>query len=384
MNQANIKALFVSHTYIIGINQGKLHAVAATGNVDVALLVPGVWKARGWNKLYNLEKIYSSINYYPAKVFLGGIGGGYFFSPFALSNAIKNFQPDILQVEQEVFSLSAFELAILARIIKKPLVIFVWENIDKKLAFPRNLMSQFVLNTARLVIAGNQDGKEVLEKWNYKGKIEVMPQMGVDTKIFSPKLRSSHNTSEVIVGYMGRLIYRKGIDILLSAVEQLKQKGYAFRLVVCGSGQDEKTFKKLATKQNLDDIITWKGKIAHQNVPLEMGKFDIMVLPSRTVGTWKEQFGHILIEAMSMGVPITGSTCGEIPHVLGREDLIFPEADADSLAKILERAILDPAWLEKIRQYGIERVKQHYTHERIAERLIERWLGILKPKFQAE
>ena len=384
INQAILKTLFVSHTYVLGINQGKLDAVAATGNAEVGLLVPDTWKARGWNKLYNLEKFHANIKYYPAKVFLGGIGGGYFYFPWELSRAIKDFKPDILQVEQEVFSLSAFELAIWARLTKTPLVVFVWENLERKLPFPRNFMSQFVLDTAQLIIAGNQDGKKVLEQWNYQGDIEVMPQMGVDTTIFSPQLRTSHNNQEVVIGYMGRLMHRKGIDILLSAVEQLKQDGHSFRLVLCGSGQDEAALKQLASKKNLDDIVTWKGKIDHQDVPQEMGKFDIMVLPSRTVGDWKEQFGHILIEAMSMGVPIVGSTCGEITHVLGREDLIFPEEDASSLAKILERAILQPFWLAEISQYGMERVEQNYTHQRIAQRLIDRWFGILKDKSQAE
>ncbi len=380
ISQVNFKTLFVSHTYILGINQGKLNAVASTNRTDVGLLVPGKWKARGWNRLYSLEKFYSTIKYYPAQVLLGGIGGGYFYSPLAVFHAIKDFKPDILQVEQEVFSLSAFELAIWARITKIPLVVFVWENLERQLPFPRNLTSQFVLNTAQLVIAGNQDGKKVLEQMKYKGEIEVMPQMGVDTNIFSPQLRQPKQSQELIIGYMGRLTYRKGIDILLSAAQKLRQDGHSFRVVFCGSGQDEIALKQQASKKNLDDIITWKGKIPHQDVPREMGKFDIMVLPSRTVGDWKEQFGHILIEAMSMGVPIIGSTCGEIPHVLGRSDLIFPEEDAQSLTKILEKAIREPLWLKEVSQYGIERVEQNYTHESIAQRLIDRWLKILKHK----
>lgn len=380
-DQVHLKTLFVSHTYILGINQGKLDAVASTKRADVGLLVPGKWKARGWDKLYNLEKSYSAIKYYPAKVFLGGIGGGYFYSPLNVYHAIKDFKPDILQVEQEVFSLSAFELAIWARVTKIPLVVFVWENLERQLSFPRNLMSQFVLNTARLIIAGNQDGKKVLKQMNYKGEIEVMPQMGVDPNIFSPQLRQPKESQELIIGYMGRLIHRKGIDLLLSAAQKLKKNGHSFRVVLCGSGQDETVLKQQASQKNLDDIVTWKGKIPHQNVPKEMGKFDIMVLPSRTVGDWKEQFGHILIEAMSMGVPIVGSTCGEIPHVIGRSDLIFPEEDAQSLAKILERAIQEPLWLKEVSQYEIERVEQNYTHERIARRLIALWSEILKHKF---
>ena len=45
---------------------------------------------------------------------------------------------------------------------------------------------------------------------------------------------------------------------------------------------------------------------------------------------WKEQFGHVIIEAMACKVPVIGSDSGEIPHVIGDAGLIFPEGnDAD-------------------------------------------------------
>jgi glycosyltransferase involved in cell wall biosynthesis len=51
-------------------------------------------------------------------------------------------------------------------------------------------------------------------------------------------------------------------------------------------------------------------------------------------------------------------------------DLVFPEGDAQALAAILERMIREPIWWEEVGLYGITRVHQHYTHERIAERLL--------------
>jgi len=82
----------------------------------------------------------------------------------------------------------------------------------------------------------------------------------------------------------------------------------------------------------------------------------------------EEQFGHVLIEAMA------GYTCNRL--YLWRNSQwwsvgpVFPEGDAALLAAILERMIREPAWREEIEHYGITRVCQHYTHERIAERLV--------------
>jgi len=145
---------------------------------------------------------------------------------------------------------------------------------------------------------------------------------------------------------------------------------------VCGSGADEATLKQEAENQQVADSVIWRGAVRHEQAPKELGAFDVLVLPSRTTPGWKEQFGHVLIEAMAMGIPVVGSTSGEIPHVIGRSDLVFQEEDASGLAVILERLIHEPQWWQQLSQYGIDRVGQYYSHERIAERLIHLWQTI--------
>jgi len=50
-----------------------------------------------------------------------------------------------------------------------------------------------------------------------------------------------------------------------------------------------------------------------------MNSLDVLVLPSRSRSFWKEQFGRVLIEAMACGVPVIGSSSGEIPNVIGMQ-----------------------------------------------------------------
>jgi len=75
-----------------------------------------------------------------------------------------------------------------------------------------------------------------------------------------------------------------------------------------------------------------------------MTKFDVLVLPSRTVPEWKSSL--VVIEAMAMGIPVISSTCGRNSQCGGRSDLVFPEGDAARLQAILERMIREPAWRE--------------------------------------
>ncbi|MGI2905515.1 glycosyltransferase [Tolypothrix sp. VBCCA 56010] len=376
MKISPIRVLFVSHTYVVGVNQGKLDAIAATDQAEVGLLVPKQWKAVQWNKKFAVEKPYPRIRLYPSPVLFSGRVGAYIYSPLAVLKAIIDFRPDIIQVEQEVFSLSALEITIFARLLNKSVVFFGWENMDRRLSPLRRWIRQFVLKTAKYIIAGNCEGGELVKQWGYQGPVEVMPQMGVDTELFTPRPPEQKN-SEFCIGFVGRLSYQKGIDVLIAAAHLLREQGYNFRVILCGSGNDELIFRQEAQKYGVDELITWQGGVRHDEVPQEIKKFDVLVLPSRTVTTWKEQFGHVLIEAMATGIPVVGSDCGEIPNVIGRSDLVFTEGNAQELAAILARLISDPAWWSEVANYSLNRVYQHYSHKRIAERLIELWSNIL-------
>lgn len=375
--QPKLRVLFISHTYVVGVNQGKLAAIADTGAAEVGLLAPQVWDAVQWQKNLELERPYSNITLYPTPVWLGGRGGAYFYPLLALIKAILDFRPDVIQIEEEVFSLSTLEVALCARILRKPLVVFGWENMDRKLSSLRSWMRQFVFGTAPCIIAGNHDGANLLKQWGYKGTVEIMPQMGVDTALFHPKSRRSES-SEFCIGYVGRIANHKGIDLLITAARHLRENGCKFRLVFCGSGPDEDRFKHQAQAEQVDGCITWLGGMRHDEIAHVMGQFDVLVLPSRSVETWKEQFGHVLIEAMAMGIPVVGSTCGEIPNVVGRSDLVFTENNAQELVAILEHLISEPEWYQAMGQYSLDRVNQYYSHEKIAERSIDLWRSLPK------
>ncbi len=376
-----LKVLFISHAYVVGVNQGKLNAIAQVEGVEVGLLAPSNWKALEWNRDIPLERPYPALRLYEAPVFFSGRVGAYFYAPWKILKVLQDFQPDIIQAEVEVFSLSAFEAVILGRITGKPVVIFGWENQLRQLSLPRKKICQYVLNNVSAIIPGNQDGADIMRKWSYQGLLEVMPQMGVDPEFFAPVLKTT--TADVHpfrIGFLGRLAQSKGIDLIFKAVTQLRDRGFNIQVILCGSGPEESLLRKLVEDLQITDLVVWRGAVTHQQAPLELSKFDVLVLPSRSTPTWKEQFGHVLIEAMSMGIPVVGSNSGEIPNVIGRSDLVFPEEDYNALADILTRLINEAEWRQEVGQYGLTRVHQLYSHEKIAHRLISLWRNVLKRK----
>jgi glycosyltransferase involved in cell wall biosynthesis len=375
-SKLKLRVLIVSHAYVVGVNQGKLKTIADTEEVELALLAPNNWKAWEWDRFLPLETPFPEIRIYSAPVWFTGKVGAHLYAPWKIWQVINDFQPDLIQVEEEIFSLCALEVASWAKLYQKPMVVFGWENQQRSLPLPRQWACNMVMSTTNLFIAGNQDGAEVMRNWGYTRQIEIMPQMGVDTILFSPQaIQSNYNAFNI--GFLGRLVPEKGIDILFTAVSQLQSQGLNCRITICGSGSSEADLRQEAKKQKLEDIVTWKDAVRHEEAPQEISKFDVLVLPSRTVATWKEQFGHVIIEAMAMGIPVVGSSCGEIPNVIAHPDLIFPEEDATALAIILKRAICDRSWLQEMSNYGIDRVHKYYSHERIAQRLIDLWQKLI-------
>lgn len=384
MSAAHIRVLCVSHAYIIGVNQGKLEAITQLENVEVGLLAPSNWKALEWNRLIPLEKPPANIRTYTSPVLFSGRGGAHLYPPWFLWQVLNDFQPDLVQVEEEVFSICAFEFAIWSRLTGKPLAIFGWENMDRHLSFIRRRSCQFVLKTARLLLSGNQDGAKIMRRWGYSGLLEVIPQIGVDLDLFPSQSNKAGfsklqapQSSPFQIGFLGRLVHGKGIDLIFTAARQLRDRGLNVRILIYGSGPIETELKKVARDRGVEDWTIWQGALCHENVPQALAQFDVLILPSRSTPEWKEQFGHVLIEAMAMKIPVVGSSSGEIPHVIGRSDLIFEEENASDLAAILERAIRQPDWKTEMGEYGFNRVKKLYTHSKIAERLLYLWQLVL-------
>lgn len=375
-----MRVLFITHTYVVGVNQGKLDAITAIDGVTVGLVSPSNWQAREWNRPIPVERPYPKIQIYELPVIFSGRGGAYLFNPIALGQVIAEFKPDLIQVEEEVFSLVTTEVALWSKIYRLPLVVFGWENMQRQLSLPRQWIRNFVMATTNLFLSGNQDGLNVMRQWGFEKTIEVMPQMGVDPEFFNTKLVKSSPDGQFRIGFLGRLSPGKGIDLLLQALQKLRAQGLACQLILCGSGDSEANLRQQAEELKIADWVIWRGGVRHEQSPAEIGNFDVLVLPSRSTPQWKEQFGHVLIEAMAMGIPVVGSSSGEIPNVIGRPDLVFPEEDVAGLTAILARLIEEPAWCQELGDFGLARVQQKYSHDKIAERLVQLWRGILTGK----
>ncbi len=191
---------------------------------------------------------------------------------------------------------------------------------------------------------GNRDAEHVWRAKGYRGPLTVIPQVGVEPDVFKPLDRQNAGDADQFrVGYAGRFVEEKGIDVLLNALHDL---GGEWQADLVGSGPDQPRLAELAQRLQIADRVRFLPWMPSAQTVDFYRSLDVLVLPSCSRSNWKEQFGRVLVDAMACGVPVIGSTCGEIPNVIGDAGLIFPEGDAaalrDQLARFAERSVTAP------------------------------------------
>jgi glycosyltransferase involved in cell wall biosynthesis len=145
-----------------------------------------------------------------------------------------------------------------------------------------------------------------------------------------------------------------------------------------GRGELKETLLEEAKTLGFADRLIWVESVPHADVYRYINLMNTLVLPSETTykfktltsAGWKEQFGHVLIEAMACQVPVIGSDSGEIPNVIADAGLVFPEGNVDELRDRLSQLMDDRSFAEEIGRQGYQRAIVHYTNHALAKELL--------------
>ncbi len=359
-----MRVSLVSHTYVAAANRKKLAALGMLPQLQLQVIVPDRWPRQDFGTCLQARDECDQAYQLSAVRPLWMRHPGYVFTPSMLWRQLRQFHPDTLHLEEEPWSPIALQLAMLKGIAYKRLVLFTWENLKRRYPPPCNVIRRLVLRRADHIVVGNREAADLLQRQNVRAPMIVIPQIGVDTPS-QMSSEASAGQSELVVGYVGRIVEAKGIKTLIEAVAKLR-KGW--RVCLVGDGALVPTLQQQAQTCGVSLEIT--GAVAHEVVSDYMRRLDVLVLPSQTPPRWKEQFGHVLIEAMGAGLPVVGSTSGAIPEVIGEAGLVFPEGDATALAQQLD-ALRCPRRRQELGQQGIARVQDCFTHDRIASQVYD-------------
>lgn len=195
------------------------------------------------------------------------------------------------------------------------------------------------------------------------GHIEIL-RCGVDPAKFYLKDKSTMNTV-VRIGVIARLVEKKGIDLLINAVEKLKKEGSPVELFIAGSGPLQKKLFDLSKRKGLSESdVHFLGDIAHTDVPNFLSSLDMFVLPCR-----EDEKGDIdgipvvLMEAMLAGVPVVTSNLSGIPELVTDKEtgLLIEQNSLEELVGAISSLINDNSLRSNLVHKAIIKVNKEFS-----------------------
>ncbi len=193
-----------------------------------------------------------------------------------------------------------------------------------------------------LLIAKCRTEFDMIKDINNKLKIDIFYN-GVDTEKFKPKdTVTETNTLNIICP--ARLIQRKGQDLLIKTVADLKKEGINFEVKFIGEGDEKENFIKLSEKLDLSENIHFIGYVPRELMIQEYQNSDIFCLPS-----YNEGMSNALLEAMSCGLPAIVTNVGGTEELVDDSNgFIFEAGDKDALKDILTNIHKDKKTLKQL------------------------------------
>jgi glycosyltransferase involved in cell wall biosynthesis len=298
----------------------------------------------------------------------------YMFRPGALYRHLRDFNPDVIHIEEEPHALITAETISIARLAapSAAISVFVWDNIFRRREFPlghvKRALDSYSLSKVAVAVCGNTEAQGILhQRRKFDGASVVLPQLGVDPIEHSPadsggdlRRRLGIGTSPC-VGYVGRLVKEKGVHLLCEAMESLTD--HDWKLLIVGGGPLSDDLREWSARMNGRVVIVPAVRL--EEVPQYLAAVDIFVLPSLSTSRWKEQFGYTLAQAMMSGKACVGSSSGAIPEVIGGAGEVFQERSATDLTQSLRRLLLDPEYRSSLGHAARRRAVHEYSNEAV-------------------
>lgn len=378
-----MKVLVIGHAYITPINRDKWKAlVKQDERITLDIIVPVKWPGALFNHEVMAGIIEEGVRYrvHALPVYCAGNEVRYHYHWRTFFTLLKKISPEIIHIEQGITALSYVQAILCAKLLrlKASFVFFTWINWSAQRRITDFLWWDWVVRFNSFytggAFAGNSKARELLLPVLGRKPIAVLPQLGVSQQIFNPALRAQyHNTSVKRILFVGRFVPEKGIFLLLEAFSLVSSYYPDWELVFMGKGPEEHALVATRDSLGLSHAVSICPVIPHDALAQEYAQAEIVVLPSYDTPTWREQFGHVLIEAMASGVCVVGSSAGEIPYVIAHAGVVFEQNNLADLTQKLTKLMASDTLRAQYAAAGYARVMSEYTQEAIAQKSICFW-----------
>jgi glycosyltransferase involved in cell wall biosynthesis len=203
----------------------------------------------------------------------------------------------------------------------------------------RNVLCRHVENIA---VTKHVQNREALPRSRviYHGIEDVlMGKSDVSAGLSIPK--------KVCFAYVGRLVFEKGVGVLLNAASQLQKEGCEFDIILIGDGPERAGLDRQITRLGLESRVRITGFLGGPELSSLLQQVHVVVMPS----VWEETAGLSAIEQMMRGRLVIASAIGGLAEVVGDAGVVCPPGDAEALAASMSSVIAHP---EQIATFGIK------------------------------
>jgi phosphatidylinositol alpha-1,6-mannosyltransferase len=242
------------------------------------------------------------------------------------------------------------------------------------------ILARVLRGGAGAVAGGNYAAAELTRAAGRPLDVAAIPP-GVDTERFvpvpereRPVIRRSLGLPEdgPLVVNVGRLVPRKGADVLIEAVARLRSTHPDLTLAVAGTGRDRQRLERLATRRRAP--VRFLGRVADDRLPALYACADVFAAPNRARwgGLEQEGFGIVFVEAAACGIPQVAGDSGGAPEAVvdGETGLLVERPGIPSeVASALERLIGDPSERHRLGRQSRRRAVDLFAYDVLAARL---------------
>ena len=257
-----------------------------------------------------------------------------------------------------------------------------YEQISDELYFHIELEKYLMKNT-KYIVSNSKAIEEKFEEYYGKdicnGKAFLIPH-GVED-INSSELKNTRNDDNIEILFVGRLEYRKGIDVIFKCIPDIcsKYKNVVFRFVGDDSIYVESiksTYKNyfLSNYKDYIDKVIFEGYVEEEELINRYFNCDIFISPSRF-----ESFGLIFLEAMIFSKPVIGTNIGGMPEVIenGVSGFLIENENHNDLKVALSKLIEDENLRKTMGANGRKLFESKFTSEIMAYNFINYYRSII-------
>ena len=276
-----------------------------------------------------------------------------------LCRDLKDQRPDIIHVQDPHFLSQGIRLA---RKLSRPLIVNISDQVEASALVIRQPMPEL-----KVIISVSESVQQQIPETPFMATIEkrvVLP--GVEVPDAANIDLPLDDDRSPVIGMAGPLEIVKGAAFFLRACHRVVEAGHDIRIVIAGSGPEERSLRKLAASLQLSKRLTFvDGGVAMAGY---LEAIDIYCLPSLQQG-----LGVVMLEAMALGRPVIASGVGGVMSVI--EDnvhgLIVPPSDSRSLADRIIELLQDREKARRIAAAGQQMVRDRFNENRMLDEILQ-------------